>query len=609
MLTAEELKIKLGSEAKSIIANGLNLVEKNKKVLCPIHNDHKPSMSWFDKGLMWRCHSCQGSIDIYSYYMEYENMSFNEAMKQVSELTGDSEQFQNRTEKKEYSLPQIETSELSEKAIQYMDKRKITLETLKEWKVTERMWNNQQVYVFNYYDEYSELRYVSYRGIGKGTIKGGCEKDTESILWGMWKTVKNKPLVITEGQPDAMVVHQCGYKNVVSVPNGAKNFKWIDSCWEYLQEFNEIIVFYDNDRPGYEFALEVKRRLDNVKIVTHNKYKDANEVLFYAGSDDVLKLIQDTINRLPKNLLNVSKVEYEHIEQRCYDGIETGFIEIDKHIEDLKLGEITVLFGRNGEGKSTLISQIISHNLKKKVKTFLFSGELSPQKVQEWQYLQMVGNRNEFLREVKTKYTFKKEPTPIVVNAIKQWHDGIWYLYNENNDNEFFKTLELLAKRYGVKLFVIDNLMTVMEENADSLFSDQANFTQHCKNFAIKNNVHLILAAHPNKLKHELDQEAIKGNLDKTDISGSNNIANKADNIISVERLFGENRICDAIVTVLKDRESGRRKVLKYNFSKSSLRFYNDSTQETETYGWETNIPIKTLNNNFKQYKEAVPWD
>jgi len=148
--------------------------------------------------------------------------------------------------------------------------------------------------------------------------------------------------------------------------------------------------------------------------------------------------------------------------------------------------------------------------------------------------------------------------------------------------------------------------MTVMEENAENLYSDQANFVQKCKDFAVKNNCHLILVAHPNKSKQELEEEALKGNLEKTDISGSNNIPNKADNIISVERLFGENRPCDAIITVLKDREEGQRKVVQYNFSKNSKRFYNENTLETEVYGWEQFIPLSI---NYENIRKGNPFE
>ena len=121
-----------------------------------------------------------------------------------------------------------------------MAKRKITEETLKFWRVKQHDWKGQEVYVFQYFDEQDKLIFVSYRGLGKGAIKGGCEPNTKSILWGMWHIDKEKPLVLTEGQPDAMAVWQSGYKNVVSVPNGSKNLKWMDHCWDWLQGIKRI---------------------------------------------------------------------------------------------------------------------------------------------------------------------------------------------------------------------------------------------------------------------------------------------------------------------------------------------------------------------------------
>ena len=161
----------------------------------------------------------------------------------------------------------------------------------------------------------------------------------------------------------------------------------------------------------------------------------------------------------------------------------------------------------------------------------------------------------------------------------------------------FFSVMELAAKRFGCKLFVIDNLMSILEENADSLYSDQANFIQRCKDFAVKNWVHLVLLAHPSKAKGEI-QNARNGNLDKTDISGSNNIANKADNIIAVERNWGDDREWDEIITSLKDRESGQRKVMRFYFSQETLRFYNERTAERKDFGWEKYLMQETPDPN-----------
>lgn len=598
MKDATDLKLALGNRAKNIIANGMGLKEtRYKKVRCPLHPDKNPSMSWYEEGLMWRCHACSGTIDIYRYLTEFEHMDFKEAINKVAELVGDEVDHKPiKTKEIEYVKPNIKMYELTEPFIQYMAKRKITKQTLDYWGVKQSNWKGTEVYVFSYYQD-KELIFVSYRSIGKNATKGGRETNTKSILWGMDNIDKTKPLVITEGQPDAMAVWQSGYKNVVSVPSGASDLKWMEHCWEWLQGIPEFIVFADNDSDGIKMAEAIKTRLHNVKVVTANDRKDANEVLYYDGSEKVMGIINKAINTTPIGLLDLSEVQYKTAMDQAAYTIETGFYEYDHHVEDWKPEELTVIFGRNGEGKTSFISQIIAHCISRGTKTFLYSGEMSETKIQDWLYRQIIGNNKEHLRTIMTKYKDKVEPKPEALQKIKEWHKGKLYLYDRNEEeitgdlDKFFQIMEIAAKKFDVRLFVIDNLMAILEENADSLFSDQANFVQRCKNFAIANKTHVVLLAHPNKDKREI-KAGTTGNLEKTDISGSNNIPNKADNIIAVERLWGEDRDCDAIITSLKDRETGQRKVLKYYFSNSTLRFYNSITKQEAYYNWH-NKPVE----------------
>lgn len=290
------------------------------------------------------------------------------------------------------------------------------------------------------------------------------------------------------------------------------------------------------------------------------------------------------------NVYDVSKLRYESLKDSNFETIETGIYLYDSHVEDWKFGELTVLFGRNGEGKTTLISQVIAHNLSRGRKTFLYSGEMSENKLQSWLYHQVVGQDKDAYISIQTKYGVKKELKANVIEAIKEWHKDTFYLYNRNSKrtvrelDRLFGTMESCVK-IGVRLFVIDNIMTALEENADSLYSDQANFVQRCKDFVVKNNVHCVLMAHPNKEKKEITGE--KGNLEKTDISGSNNIPNKADNIIAVERVWNEDIPIDLIITSLKDRESGQRKVIPMRFSRETMRFYDATTPQNINYGWK----------------------
>jgi twinkle protein len=618
MIDKDHCKMLLGSRAKDIILSGLGVQEKNKHICCMYHSDKNPSMSWFKDGNCYRCHVCKETLDIYRYLKEYEHLDFIDAVEKVGEMVGMREDNKklNIAVKKEFSKPNVKTKELSQKAIDYMADRKITKETLNFWKVEQlNKYNtiskgNEEHYIFKYFQN-NVLEYVTYRFIGKSrgsSDKGGCEGNTKAILWGMDNIDRTKPIVITEGQLDAMCVYQSGYENVVSIPAGAANMNWIDNCWEWLQECSSFIMWRDNDVAGEQCAREIQKRLKNVVIVDSGDFKDANEQLYYLGSESVKNVIVETLNTKPKGLLDVSEMQYTKIDYS--NTIETGFFEYDEHIEDWKPQEITIVVGRNGEGKTTFISQVLSHCMENKTKSFLYSGEMSDYKLQNWIYRQLVGNSDEHLKTVKTKYKEKVEIKEGIVKKIKEWHKDTLYLFDRNEyeilkkPNEFFKVLALAAERYGVKLFVIDNLMSVLEEDADSLNSDQSNFVQACKNFATKYNVHVVLLAHPNKFKQEITGN--EGNLSKSDISGTNNIPNKADNIIAIERNWDntENKTCDMVLTSLKDRETGQRKSFLYNFSKKTLRFYSIATKEKVIYSWDKENKEIESKEKYEEYSQ-----
>lgn len=618
-MESQELKEILGQQAKDIIADGMNFKFQNKTLTnCPFHNDSKPSMSWFKEGLMYRCHACEEHMDIYRYYQEFEGMSFQEAMEEVAMITNQeidtrpkkstqrrvrNENSDNSIEKgiislkKEYDKPDIELQELGEAAIKYMELRGIKKETLDELKVKQRRWGGNDVYVFQYFNTDNELEFVTYRGIGKGALKGGCEANTKSILWNMNNIDTNKPVVLVEGQPDLLIVHQSGYENVVSVPSGSNNMGWIDNCWDWLKEIKELIIWADNDGPGLKMADTIDRRLGNIipliKVTTSEHGKDANEVHFRKGPEEVFNTINRTIKQVPDGILDVSQVAYTSLKDQ-EEGIETGFREIDEHLNDLRPGEVTVMFGRNNEGKTTVIGQMIGNFVMNNNNPFIFTGELTAQKFQEWIYKQVVGNRTKYMRVIEGKYRNRIEPKPETIKAIKEWHDGSLYLYDNttkvegNRLDHLFKIMELAATRYGCRVFVIDNMMSILETTDNNINSSQNSLMQQANRFAVTYNVHVIIVAHPNKEGMRELEDGSEGNLEKWNVSGTANITNNTDNIIAVERFWGDYREYDAVITILKDREDNPgRMVGLYNFDTDSFRYYSYKTPRTVEYGWE----------------------
>jgi len=317
-------------------------------------------------------------------------------------------------------------------------------------------------------------------------------------------------------------------------------------------------------------------------------------------------------------MLEVSRIPYIPLNKRHKNTIETGFIDYDMHVFDLKLGEITILFGRNGEGKSTVASQILAHHLNCNKSAYLYSGELSENKIQEWLYRQIVGANAKYYDLVNTKYGQKIDIKEDVVDAIKKWHEDRLFIYNMKIDR-ITKDANLLftdmnnALVCGVNLFMIDNVMTAFEINERTQYSDQANFIQRCKDFARDKNVHLVIICHPNKIEGELTAKSTKGNLTKNDISGSGNIGNKADNIIAVERVWKDKTddqgLPDAFITSLKDREEGKRAMFEYWFSNKSLRFYNNNTPKNVVYDWQQYLPgyEKVTQQGFEPLDDSEP--
>ena len=56
--------------------------------LCPFHNDHNPSFSVSERKQMYKCFSCGEGGNVFRFMMQYENMTFPEAVRALAERGG-----------------------------------------------------------------------------------------------------------------------------------------------------------------------------------------------------------------------------------------------------------------------------------------------------------------------------------------------------------------------------------------------------------------------------------------------------------------------------------------------------------------------------------------
>jgi len=588
-------------EVKNKIASDLCLkLDKSNKCLCFNHNEKVPSMSFDMKAKKFRCFSCAYTYDIFNHYQEHYNKSFIEAVKSiVNDFNISTDKLIIKTERKPIKAPTIYKNDIS-KAKEYTNKRCITEATIKYADVKE---DNKGNIVFVYKNELGEHitnKYRPARKINKDKkeLKMWFESETNiNTLYLMDKADITKPLVICEGEFDALSLIEAGYKNSVSVPTGCKSTEWITTNWTWLEQFEEVILWYDNDEAGKEGVKEVFNRLPNkvVKVVYSDICNDINELLFKYGKLAVLKQLEKASIPLVDGVKSTKQISTFNIYEA--ETVQLGINKIDDNIIGLPLGSLNVITGRTGEGKSTILNQFfIGESIRQGYKVFLFSGELTESNAKGW-LLDTLANKEDLLEFTSKKgYKYKKLSSS-AVSRIDDFLEDKFYLYTEEDYsiNAIISKMEIMAKRYGVKVFCIDNLMVTENDEKEEL-RNQTEIVKKLKSFAKKYNCIVHLVAHPRKAQNG------QMGLDKSDISGSANITNLADYVMIVQRIKDEEDATKdrhTILSIDKDRYMGTRLGIRLLFDRDRRRFYceNGNGEELEVDYFMQNLEQIDIDN------------
>ena len=485
------------------------------------------------------------------------------------------------------------------KAIEYLDSRGISADITKKYEITVQT-DNDNILVFPFKDENSDLQFIKYRNMVyvKGESHGSkewCEVNCKPILFGMSQcNPDNKTLIITEGQIDSLSIAECGIENAVSVPTGAKGFTWVPNVWEWFCKFETIIVFGDFENGSMTLLEEIKKRFKGtvraVRELSYRDCKDANELLRKHGKQAVIDAVYNAelipIARV-KQLADVQAVDIYGLPK-----LHTNFTEIDRLLGGLYFGQLVLLSGRRGEGKSTFMSQIIAEALEQNLPTFIYSGELNDYYFKRWLDLQIAGPRN--IVPIRDARGFEySDITKSTTDRISDWYRDKAFIYDNNiiDDCELDDLIKIIEKsimQYGIKLVCIDNLMTALDVSmTDDLYRAQSKFVGKLAKLAKQHEVVIILVAHPRKQSLDLTND---------DVSGSSDITNKVDVVMNytTAKVDAKSPIPEPnerILSITKNRLTG-----KITKSGSEIKLYYDETSKRivgadqafdKAYSWE----------------------
>lgn len=498
-------------------------------------------------------------------------------------------------EKRYRQLPQGHKIKIRDGAIEYLASRGISEAVCRKYRITTQT-DRPNVLVIPFYDESGALITAKYRNTKfvKGQSSGGKEwaiANTKPILFGMnLATELDKPLVITEGQMDTLALAECEIPNPVSVPTGAKGFTWVEHCYDFVVKFPEIIIFGDHENGHITLVKEISERFPqkHIRCIRPEDYlmeKDANDILQKYGKDAVRQAVAnaETVKtcRL-KDLADVESVDIFSMER-----LFTGIQQLDRLLGGLYYGQVIVLTGKNGNGKSTVMSQIIAEAIDKGVKTMIYSGELTDYHFKRWLDLQFAGDDfivEKYNRFGDVTYTLDADTS----SQISEWYRGKAWIYDntiiseaDNECDELLKTVELAIQKFGARFICLDNLMTALDVPlGEDIYRAQSKFLKRLKQIAQQHNVIVMLVAHPRK--------SSAASIEKDDIAGSGDITNRVDVVLTYTRDKDNGNL--GYIAVKKNRLTGcltkTDEPIQVTYSVRSKRICGAETKSNRAYGW-----------------------
>ncbi|KAL5537802.1 hypothetical protein UlMin_046130 [Ulmus minor] len=461
--------------------------------------------------------------------------------------------------KRQITVEGLELEPLCDELVAYFAERMISRQTLQRNAVMQKRCPDGQIVIAFTYQRKGELVSCKYRDIHK---KFWQEADTEKIFYGLDDIKETSDIIIVEGEMDKLAMEEAGFRNCVSVPDGAPasvsskdlppeekdtKYQYLWNCKEYLKEASRVILATDGDNPGQALAEELARRLGRercwrVKWPKKNDvdhFKDANEVLMYLGPQVLRETVENAELYPIRGLFNFrdyfNEIDAYYYRTLGYEfGASTGWKALN-HLYNVVPGELTIITGVPNSGKSEWIDALIC-NLNESI---------------GWKFAlcSMENKVREHARKLLEKHIKKpffdarygesaERMSMEEFEKGKQWLNDTFYLIRCEDDSlPSIKWVLDLAKaavlRHGVQGLVIDPYNELDHQRPVSQTETEyvSQMLTRVKRFAQHHACHVWFVAHPRQLHNWVGSPP---NL--YDISGSAHFINKCDNGIVVHR-------------------------------------------------------------------------
>jgi twinkle protein len=370
-------------------------------------------------------------------------------------------------------------------------------------------------------------------------------------FFGIDQVDKGKPLVIVEGEIDALTLMEAGIENAVSVPSGApikvadgkvlpsedKKFAYVWNAREIIDAVPYVVLATDQDGPGQALAEELARRIGKEKCrVAKFDAKDLNDIFLdptRQGADSVKEVIEKAQPYPVSGLSDAGTYEdriNDLFTKGTGKGFSTGYSSVDS-IYTVAPGQLTVVTGYPSSGKSNFIDQVMvnlarANDWKFAVCSFENQPEIHITRLMEI-YTQkrfFEGKERMTQHERDTAFAWVKEHFLFIDSQGEE----------PNTLDSILDRARVAVKRMGVRGLIIDPY-NYIDLNRDNTTETEAisNMLTRVQKFCKAHDVHTFFIAHPSKINRAGVEQP---RPDGMSISGSMAWWAKTDNGITVHR-------------------------------------------------------------------------
>lgn len=460
--------------------------------------------------------------DLIDLWAAVRGISLGDAIRAAKEYLGIRDPAFDGGRKREYLKPEkpesLKKLKARDDAWQFLHGRGLQPAVIERYKVATA--HGGQCLVFPYYDQAGTVVHIGYRGVADK--KFWASKGTRPSLFG-WQAIPagSREVVLTEGQLDAMTMSQYGFP-ALSIPFGAGkgHYDWITEEWESLEQFDTFFIAFDMDDAGRQATADVIDRLGRHRCrVVQLPRKDANDCLKDGIAEDIIRecvynaqAMDPTELRVATSYIDEVYKEFHPVNQALV-GFQPPWGRLGSQFA-FRYGETTILAGVNGHGKSEGVGHIALSALAQGVRTCVASLEFRPRK-----WLARVA------RQALCSFTPQRDR----LDALNIWYGDKLWVFDVVGRAKIEHMLDCFLyayRRYGVKLFVVDNLSKcgIAEDDYNRQKEAMELFTA----FSVEHDVHIIVVAHMRKGDGSHDYE--KGG--KWGIKGSGALTDLVDNVI-----------------------------------------------------------------------------